>query len=112
MLCKKPKTSPYYPDKIREVTLMDDRYVSKMVFDGHDFAYLQYQYFGTLCNGLGFLRILLSDSQISESLLISCGMDKKFVLTQNAMMDQVSREYYIIYLSSNLCILDNILICM
>jgi hypothetical protein len=54
MLCKNPKTPPYYPDKIREVALMDDRYVSKMVFDGHDFAYLQYQYFGTLCSGLEF----------------------------------------------------------
>jgi hypothetical protein len=29
----------YYPDEIREVTLMDDRYVSNMVFDGHEFAY-------------------------------------------------------------------------
>jgi hypothetical protein len=28
--------TPYYPDEIRKVTLMDDRYVSKMVFDGHD----------------------------------------------------------------------------
>jgi hypothetical protein len=30
----------YYPDEIREVTLMDNRYVSNMVFDGHEFAYL------------------------------------------------------------------------
>jgi hypothetical protein len=51
----------YYPDEIREVTLMDDRYVSNMVFDGHEFAYFQYQYFSTLCSGLTFLRIMLSD---------------------------------------------------
>jgi hypothetical protein len=31
---------PYYPDEIREVALMDNRYVSNMVFDGHEFAYL------------------------------------------------------------------------
>jgi hypothetical protein len=30
----------YYPDEIREVALMDDRYVSIMVFDRHKFAYL------------------------------------------------------------------------
>jgi hypothetical protein len=57
--------TPYYPDEIREVALMDDRYVSNTVFDGHEFAY-----FGTLCSGLAFLCILLSDSQISESMLI------------------------------------------
>jgi hypothetical protein len=51
----------YYPDEIREITLMDDRYVSNMVFDGHEFAYFQYQYFSTLCSGLTFLRIMLSD---------------------------------------------------
>jgi hypothetical protein len=65
----------YYPDKIREVALMDDRYVSKMVFDSHDFAY--FQYFATLCSGLVFLHIMLSDPQISESMLISCGVDNK-----------------------------------
>jgi hypothetical protein len=32
--------TPYYPDEIREVTLMDDRYVSNTVSDGHEFAYL------------------------------------------------------------------------
>jgi hypothetical protein len=31
--------TPYFPDEIREVALMDDRYVSKMVFDEHNFAY-------------------------------------------------------------------------
>jgi hypothetical protein len=30
--------TPYYPNEIREFTLMDDRYVSKLVFDVHDFA--------------------------------------------------------------------------
>jgi hypothetical protein len=40
--------TPYYPDEIRELALMDDRYVSKLVFDGHNFANFQYQYFGTL----------------------------------------------------------------
>jgi hypothetical protein len=69
---------------------MDGRYVSKFVFDGHDFANFQYQYFGTLCSGLGFLNILMPDPQISESMLISCGVE-------NVMVDQVSREYYIIY---------------
>jgi hypothetical protein len=51
----------YYPDEIREVTLMNDRYVSKLVFDVHNFAYFQYQHFGILCSGMGFLRILLPD---------------------------------------------------
>jgi hypothetical protein len=32
--------TPYYPDEIREVTLMDDMYVLNTVFDGHEFAYL------------------------------------------------------------------------
>jgi hypothetical protein len=84
--------TPYYPDEIREVTLMDDRYVSKMVFDAHDFAYFQYQYFATLCSGLAFLRIILSDSQISESMLISYSVNNKFVLAQNLTVDQSSRE--------------------
>jgi hypothetical protein len=88
----------YYPDDIREVTLMDDMYVLTLVFDVHYFAYFQCQYFGILCNGMGVLRILLPDPQISESMLISCGMDNKFVLVQNVMVDQVSREYYISYL--------------
>jgi hypothetical protein len=30
--------TPYYPDEIWELALMDDRYVSKLVLDGHDFA--------------------------------------------------------------------------
>jgi hypothetical protein len=75
---------------------MDDRYDSKLVLNRHDFANSQYQYFGTLCSGLGFLHILMPDPQISESILISCGIKNKFVLVQNVMVDQVSREYYII----------------
>jgi hypothetical protein len=46
---------------------------------------------------MGFLHILMSDPQISESMLISCGIENKFVLVQNVMVDQVSRKYYIIY---------------
>jgi hypothetical protein len=84
--------TPYYLDEIRDVALMDDRYVLNTVLDGDGFAYLQYQYFGTLCSGLAFLRILLSDPQISESILISCGVDNKFVLAQNVMVDQESCE--------------------
>jgi hypothetical protein len=84
--------TPYYPDEIQEAALMDDKYVSKMVFDGHAFSYFQYQYFATLCSRLTFLRIMLSDPQISESMPISCGIDNKFVLAQNVMMDQESRE--------------------
>jgi hypothetical protein len=76
---------------------MDDRYVSKLMFDGHNFANFWYQYFCTLCSGLDFFRILMLDPQISESMLISCGIENKFVLVQNVMVDQVSREYYIIY---------------
>jgi hypothetical protein len=76
---------------------MDDRYVSKLVFNGHNFAYFQYQDFSTLCSGLGFLRILMSDPQIIESKLILCSIKNKFVLVQNVMVDQVSHEYYIIY---------------
>jgi hypothetical protein len=50
---------------------VDDRYVSKLVFNGHDYAYFQYYAeFGTLCSGLGFLRIMLPDPQISQSMLI------------------------------------------
>jgi hypothetical protein len=84
--------TPYYPDEIQEVALMDDRYVSNTVFDEHAFAYLHSQYFGNLCSGLTFLRIILPDPQISESMLISCGVDNKFVLTQNVMVDQESCE--------------------
>jgi hypothetical protein len=82
----------YYLNEIREVTLIDDRYVSNTVFDGHEFAYFQYQFFSTLCSGLAFLHVLLLDAQISELMLISCGMDKKFVLAQNVMVDQESCE--------------------
>jgi hypothetical protein len=84
--------TPYFPDEIREVALMDDRYMLPTVFDRHGFAYLRYQYFSNLCSCMAFLRILLSDPQISESMLISCGMDKKFVLAQNVMVDQESCE--------------------
>jgi hypothetical protein len=90
--------TPYYPDEIRDVALMDDTYVSKLVFVVHYFAYFQYQYFSTLCSGMSFLHILLPDPQISESMLISCGVDNKFVCVQNIMVAQVSREYYISYL--------------
>jgi hypothetical protein len=31
--------TPNYPDETQQVTLMDDRYVSKLVFNGHDYAY-------------------------------------------------------------------------
>jgi hypothetical protein len=31
-------------------------------------------------------------------MLISCGVDNEFVLVQNVIVDQVSREYYKIYL--------------
>jgi hypothetical protein len=84
--------TPYYPDEIREVALMDDRYVSNIVFDGHEYAYFQYQYFDTLCSGLAFLHIMLSVPQISESMLISCVVDNKIVLAQNVMMDHESCE--------------------
>jgi hypothetical protein len=30
--------TPYYPDEIQELTLMDDRYISKLVFDVQDFT--------------------------------------------------------------------------
>jgi hypothetical protein len=43
---------------------------------------------------MGFLRLLLPDPQLSESMLISCGVDNKFVLLQNVLVDQVPREYY------------------
>jgi hypothetical protein len=82
----------YFSDEIREVALMDDRYVLPTVFNRHKFAYLQYQYFSNLCSGMAFLRILLPDLEISESMLISCGMDNKFVLEQNVMVDQESCE--------------------
>jgi hypothetical protein len=37
------------------------------------------------------------DPQISALMLISYGVDNKFVLVQNVMVDQVLCEYYIIY---------------
>jgi hypothetical protein len=70
----------YYPDEIREVALMDDRCVLKLLFDGNDYEYFQYQYYIILCSGLGFIHIMLLDPQINESMLISCGVDNKFVL--------------------------------
>jgi hypothetical protein len=84
--------TPYFLNEIREAALMDDRYVSNKVFNSHEFEYLQYQYFGNLCSGMAFLHILLRDPQISESILISCGVDNKFVLAQNVMVDQESCE--------------------
>jgi hypothetical protein len=85
--------TPYYPDEIQEVALMNDRYVLKLVFNGHNYAYLQYSAeFDTLCSALVFLRIMLPDPQISESMLISYGVDNNFVHVQNVMVDQVSRE--------------------
>jgi hypothetical protein len=30
--------TPYYPVEIRELALMDDRYVSKLVFNAHNFV--------------------------------------------------------------------------
>jgi hypothetical protein len=84
--------TPYFPDKIQEVALMDDMYVLPTMFHRHEFAYLQYQYFGNLCSGMAFLHILLPNPQISESKLISCGVDNKFVLAQNVMVDQESCE--------------------
>jgi hypothetical protein len=41
---------------------------------------------------------MLPDPPTSESMLISCGVNNQFVLVQNVMVDQVSREYYISYL--------------
>jgi hypothetical protein len=91
---------------------MDDRYVSNMVFDGHEFAYFQYQYFGTLCRGLTFLRIMLSDPQISESMLISCGVDNKFVLVQKCNGGPGVMCVVHNLSGRELCSLDNIFICM
>jgi hypothetical protein len=59
---------------------MDDRYVLPTMFDRHGIAYLWYQYFSNLCSGMSFLCILLPDPQISESMLISRGVNNKFVL--------------------------------
>jgi hypothetical protein len=50
------------------------------MFDRHGIAYLWYQYFSNLCSGMSFLCILLPDPQISESMLISRGVNNKFVL--------------------------------
>jgi hypothetical protein len=84
--------TPYFPDEIHELALMDDRYVLKMVFDVHDFAKFQYKYFGTFCSCLVIFRILFPDPQINESMSISCGVENKFVLLQNVIMDHVSRK--------------------
>jgi hypothetical protein len=87
-----PDQTLHYSDEIQEVALMDDRYDSNTMFYGHEFPYFQYQYFGTLCSGLAFLCILLLDPQISELMLISCGVDNKFLLAQNVMVEQKSCE--------------------
>jgi hypothetical protein len=39
----------------------------------------------------------LSPYTNAESMLISGGVENKFVLVQIVMVDQVSRDYYIIY---------------
>jgi hypothetical protein len=54
--------------------------------------FLQYQYFGNFWSGLAFVHILLPHPQISESILISCGVDNKFVLAQIVIVDQESCE--------------------
>jgi hypothetical protein len=41
---------------------------------------------------VGFFHILLLDPQISESMLISCGVENKFVVLQNVIVGQVSRK--------------------
>jgi hypothetical protein len=33
--------TPYFPDEIRDLALIDDRYVSKLVFDVHNFTNFQ-----------------------------------------------------------------------
>jgi hypothetical protein len=46
---------------------MDDRYVSKLVFDGHDFANFQYQYFdkSNSCQGReSIICLLLSNHDL------------------------------------------------
>jgi hypothetical protein len=43
---------------------------------------------------MSFLHLLLPNPELSESMLISCGVDNKFVLLQNVLVDQVSCEYY------------------
>jgi hypothetical protein len=50
---------------------------------------------------MGFLHLLLPNPQLSESMLVSCGVDNKFVLLQNVLVDQVSREYYCMKLIVN-----------
>jgi hypothetical protein len=50
-----------------------------------------------MCSGMSFFHILLPDPGFNESMLISCGVDNKFVLLQNVLVDQVSREYYKTY---------------
>jgi hypothetical protein len=51
---------------------------------------------------------MMLNPQISESMLVSCGIKNKFVLVQNVMVDQVSCEYNIIYVQDSI----DVLICM
>jgi hypothetical protein len=85
--------TPYYPDEIREVPLMDDRLAS--LYTNLHISIINIQFF---VQRHGLFHILLSGPQISESILISCGVDNKFVLLQNVLLDQVPREYYKTYL--------------
>jgi hypothetical protein len=50
-----------------------------------------------MCSGMGFIRILLPNPGFNESMLISCGVDNKFVSLQNVLVDEVSCEYYKTY---------------
>jgi hypothetical protein len=51
---------------------------------------------------------MMLNPQITESMLVSCGIKNKFVLVQNVMVDQVSCEYNIIYVQDSI----DVLICM
>jgi hypothetical protein len=46
---------------------------------------------------MGFFHILLPNPGFNESMLISCGVDNKFVSLQNVLVDEVSCEYYKTY---------------
>jgi hypothetical protein len=50
-----------------------------------------------MCSGMGFFHILLPNPGFNESMLISCGVDNKFVSLQNVLVDEVSCEYYKTY---------------
>jgi hypothetical protein len=43
------------------------------------------------------LQIFSINILVLCAVLISCGVENKFVLVQNVMVDQVSHEYYVIY---------------